>query len=139
MMKVASPIILLIVCLTRIDYNSYLMSPMEIEMKTKLWMTVNEEYKTKLNTTQNEDYFKEQVDKIKQEQEQQQTSEEEESCHAREAQRLQQQWSSIGQPGPRPRSIRLKRSHSHLTDQQISHSEPEFWLLFSSLWSLASA
>ena len=57
MMKVASPIILLIVCLTRIDYDSYLMSPMEIEMKTKLWMTVNEEYKTKLNTTQNEDYF----------------------------------------------------------------------------------
>ena len=39
------------------EIDSYLMSPVEIEMKTKLWMTVNEEY------------LKEQADKIKKEQE----------------------------------------------------------------------
>ena len=39
------------------EIDTYLMSPVEIEMKTKLWMTVNEEY------------LKEQAEKIKKEQE----------------------------------------------------------------------
>ena len=57
-MKVAAILCLLVVILNRIDddkIDSYLLGPIEIEMRNKQWMTINEEY------------FKEQVERAYQE------------------------------------------------------------------------